>query len=98
VGEQPDALAVARDRWQLAQAAVLPLVALQHFQPALVLRDERQLGRLRKLPSVTRDGQRIGLLANVELPREAEMAMDAGAEGVGLLRTEFMFMNREDVP
>ncbi|HEY1361507.1 MAG TPA: phosphoenolpyruvate--protein phosphotransferase [Xanthobacteraceae bacterium] len=61
-------------------------------------RDERQLGRLRKLPSVTRDGQRIGLLANVELPREAEMAMHAGAEGVGLLRTEFLFMNREDVP
>src|SRR5262245_7216492 len=61
-------------------------------------RDERQLGRLRKLPSVTRDRQRIGLLANVELPREAEMAMNAGAEGVGLLRTEFMFMNREDLP
>ncbi len=61
-------------------------------------RDERQLSRLRKLPSVTRDGQRIGLLANVELPREAEMAMHAGAEGVGLLRTEFLFMNREDVP
>src|SRR4030095_11285658 len=49
-------------------------------------------------PSVTRDGQRIGLLANVELPRDAEMAMHAGAEGVGLLRTEFLFMNREDVP
>ena len=54
--------------------------------------------RLRKLPSVTRDGQRIGLLANVELPREAEMAMTAGAEGIGLLRTEFMFMNRDDIP
>jgi phosphotransferase system enzyme I (PtsI) len=61
-------------------------------------RDERQLGRLRKLPSVTRDGQRIGLLANIELPREAELAMHAGAEGVGLLRTEFLFMNRDDVP
>jgi phosphoenolpyruvate-protein phosphotransferase (PTS system enzyme I) len=61
-------------------------------------RDERQLGRLRKLPSITHDGQRIGLFANVELPREAEMAMHAGAEGVGLLRTEFLFMNREDVP
>ena len=61
-------------------------------------RDEKQLGRLRKLPSVTRDGQHIGLLANVELPREAEMAMSAGAEGIGLLRTEFMFMNRDDIP
>jgi len=61
-------------------------------------RDEKLLGRLRRLPSITRDGQRIGLVANVELPREAEMAMMAGAEGVGLLRTEFMFMNRDDVP
>lgn len=61
-------------------------------------RGEKQLSRLRKLPSITRDGQRIGLVANVELPREAEMAMTAGAEGIGLLRTEFMFMNRDDIP
>jgi phosphotransferase system enzyme I (PtsI) len=59
---------------------------------------ERQLARLSKLPAVTRDGVEISLQANVELPREAEMARDVGAMGIGLLRTEFMFMNRDDVP
>ena len=59
---------------------------------------ERQLGRLAKLPSVTRDGVEIALHANIELPRETETARAAGAAGVGLLRSEFLFMNREDVP
>jgi phosphotransferase system enzyme I (PtsI) len=61
-------------------------------------REEKQLARLRKLPAITRDGIAIGLQANLELPRELEMAVDAGAEGVGLLRTEFLFMNRDDLP
>jgi phosphotransferase system enzyme I (PtsI) len=61
-------------------------------------RNTRQLARLRKVPAVTLDGRRIGLLANLELPREVEMALNAGAEGVGLVRTEFLFMNREDLP
>ncbi|HEX2581133.1 MAG TPA: phosphoenolpyruvate--protein phosphotransferase [Dongiaceae bacterium] len=59
---------------------------------------DKQLARLRRLPAVTRDGQRVGLLANIELPREAETALSAGAEGVGLLRTEYLYMNRGDVP
>jgi len=61
-------------------------------------REEKQLSRLRKLPAITRDGISIGLQANLELPRELEMAVDAGAEGVGLLRTEFLYMNRDDLP
>jgi phosphotransferase system enzyme I (PtsI) len=59
---------------------------------------ERQLARLRRLPAVTRDGTTIRLAANLELPREFEQALNNGAEGVGLLRTEFMFMNRPDLP
>jgi phosphotransferase system enzyme I (PtsI) len=61
-------------------------------------RQQRLLARLRKLPAVTRDGEAIALYANVELPREVEAALAAGAEGIGLLRTEFLFMNREDLP
>ncbi|QEX20252.1 phosphoenolpyruvate-protein phosphotransferase [Hypericibacter adhaerens] len=61
-------------------------------------REEKQLSRLKKLPAITRDGIAIGLQANLELPRELDMAMDAGAEGVGLLRTEFLYMNRDDLP
>jgi phosphotransferase system enzyme I (PtsI) len=61
-------------------------------------RAERQLVGLRRLPAVTRDGTAVTLLANVELPRETEAAVAGGAEGVGLLRTEFLFMNRPDLP
>ena len=61
-------------------------------------RAERQLISLRRLPAVTRDGTAVSLLANLELPRETEAAVAGGAEGVGLLRTEFLFMNRPDLP
>jgi len=59
---------------------------------------EIQLARLRKLPAVTRDGTAIRLFANLELPRETDLALLNGAEGIGLLRSEFMFMNRPDLP
>jgi phosphotransferase system enzyme I (PtsI) len=61
-------------------------------------RAQRQLARLRRLPAVTRDGVEITLNANVELPRELELVRQAGAAGIGLLRSEFLFMNREDLP
>ena len=59
---------------------------------------ERQLARLRAQPAVTTDGVRIVLQANLELPRDLDTAHHGGAEGVGLLRTEFLFMNRPDLP
>jgi phosphoenolpyruvate-protein phosphotransferase (PTS system enzyme I) len=61
-------------------------------------RDLRSLARLRRLPAVTRDGTEIALFGNLELPRELDVAVEAGAEGIGLLRTEFMFMNRDSLP
>ncbi|MBM3601394.1 MAG: phosphoenolpyruvate--protein phosphotransferase [Alphaproteobacteria bacterium] len=66
------------------------LAAIQH--------EKTKLAGLASLPAVTRDGTRVTLMANVDLPREIEPARAAGAEGVGLLRTEFLFMNRKDVP
>ena len=53
------------------------------------------LARLRHLPAVTRDGQRIELLANIEQPGDAAAALASGAAGIGLFRSEFLFMNRE---
>ena len=53
-----------------------------------------RLTRLRHTPAVTLDGERVELLANIELPADAVAALDAGAVGVGLFRTEFLFMNR----
>ena len=52
----------------------------------------------RTLPSVTKDGQKVTLSVNLERVRDAKYAIDAGAEAIGLLRTEFLFMNRDDVP
>jgi phosphotransferase system enzyme I (PtsI) len=65
---------------------------------AEIEQEHKQLARLRKLPSMTTDGRRIGLFANLELPREVEHALEAGAAGVGLLRTEFLYMNRPTLP
>jgi phosphotransferase system enzyme I (PtsI) len=64
----------------------------------LLERETQALGRLRKVAPITRDGTRVTLHANLELPREVSQAVAAGAEGIGLLRTEFLFMNREDLP
>ena len=58
----------------------------------------RQLARLRSLPALTQDGTRVTMQANIELVRDIEGALDAGAEGIGLLRTEFMFLNRNTPP
>ena len=54
--------------------------------------------KLRKTPAVTSDGEAVVLQANVELPGELEAAIRQGATGVGLYRTEFLFMNRDEPP
>jgi phosphoenolpyruvate-protein phosphotransferase (PTS system enzyme I) len=53
-----------------------------------------RLSRLRHTPALTMDGQKIELLANIELPEDAPAAVKAGAVGVGLFRSEFLFMGR----
>ena len=54
-----------------------------------------RLARLRHKPAVTLDGQRVDLLANIEMPEDTLNAVKAGAVGVGLFRSEFLFMGRE---
>ena len=57
------------------------------------------LARLRHLPAVTLDGEVVELLANIEQPGDAAVALEAGAAGIGLFRSEFLFMNRDgDLP
>jgi len=56
--------------------------------------ERARLSRLRHTPAVTLDGERVDLLANIELPGDAPAALAAGAVGVGLFRSEFLFMNR----
>jgi len=57
--------------------------------------ERERLSRLRHTPAVTLDGQKIELLANIEMPEDAQAAMNAGAVGVGLFRSEFLFMGRQ---
>ncbi len=61
-------------------------------------RERQRLGRLRRLPAVTLNGETVELQANLELPVELPMIAQSGATGIGLLRTEFLFMNRDTVP
>jgi phosphoenolpyruvate-protein phosphotransferase (PTS system enzyme I) len=56
--------------------------------------DRGRLSRLRHTPAVTMDGQKVELLANIELPEDAPAALKAGAVGVGLFRSEFLFMGK----
>ncbi|WP_426111735.1 phosphoenolpyruvate--protein phosphotransferase [Massilia sp. PWRC2] len=72
-----------------------PLVLEQYRARQLVLQKTRKkLLKLKKTPAVTLDGTAITLLANIELPDDCGAALDAGANGVGLFRSEFLFMGR----
>src|SRR5579859_1145526 len=62
------------------------------------LRQRRHLHSLRKVPAITTDGVEITLEANLELPSEVGGVTNYGAAGIGLLRTEFIFMNRSNLP
>jgi phosphotransferase system enzyme I (PtsI) len=62
-------------------------------------RARKKLSKLKKTPAVTKDGTPITLLANIELPDDCGPALEAGANGVGLFRSEFLFMGRaSDMP
>jgi phosphotransferase system enzyme I (PtsI) len=59
---------------------------------------EKKLELLRDLPAQTIDGHRITLAANIETPEDVKTAISHGAEGIGLYRTEFLFLNRKTAP
>ena len=63
-----------------------------------ILRYKKQFYILKKLPTKTKDGKEIKLHANIELPQEAITAEKYGAEGIGLYRTEYLYLNRNDLP
>ncbi len=59
-----------------------------------LLRERKKLSKLKKTPAITRDGTEITLLANIELPEDCPAALESGAMGVGLFRSEYLFMGR----
>jgi len=60
--------------------------------------ERKKLGRLKSTPAATLDGTAIELFANIELPQDLDKVHESGAQGIGLFRTEFLFMNRKDLP
>jgi len=70
-----------------------PIVLEQYRElQAQLQRERKKLGKLKKTPSITRDGTFIHLLANIEMPEDCASALEAGAVGIGLFRSEFLFM------
>jgi phosphotransferase system enzyme I (PtsI) len=96
---------IAQDDWLIIDSdagvvivAPSPLLIAQYRnQQAILLKAKKKLGKLKKTPAISLDGIEITLLANIELPQDAQVAVDAGASGVGLFRSEFLFMGRTGV-
>src|SRR5205085_10105180 len=95
---EADMLIVDSER---GQSVVKPnqAVRTEYHQRQAELKAQRQrLKRLKKPRTATQDGTPIELYANIELPQDTAEVLESGAEGVGLFRTEFMFLNRKDLP
>ena len=74
-----------------------PIVLEEYsYRQSEKLLEQKKLQRLKFTPTQTLCGTKISLLANIELPEDARVAVEAGAVGVGLFRTEFLFMNHKD--
>ncbi|MCA9066532.1 MAG: phosphoenolpyruvate--protein phosphotransferase, partial [Planctomycetaceae bacterium] len=73
---------------------------LQRFKTsqARSLRVRERLQELENLPAETQDGQRVRISANIEFPEEVEQCLRRGADGIGLYRTEFLFLSRNQIP
>nr|WP_249189915.1 phosphoenolpyruvate--protein phosphotransferase [Burkholderia ambifaria] len=76
-----------------------PIVLEEYsYRQSEKLLEQRKLQRLKFSPTQTLCGTKIELYANIELPDDAKAAVDAGAVGVGLFRSEFLFMHQKEMP
>ncbi len=62
------------------------------------LLEKKELENYKGKPSVTKDGRKVEIVANIGKPEDAQRALEYDAEGVGLFRTEFLFMDRDNAP
>ncbi len=102
VGARSASQLIKQDDWVIidGDAGVLivdpsPIILAEYgFKQRQGELERQRLNRLRHTPALTLDGQRIELLANIEMPDDTLGAVQAGAVGVGLFRSEFLFMGR----
>ena len=92
--EQDDWLIIDSDAGVVIVAPSAQVIGQYRNRQAALLKVKKKLVRLKKTPAITQDGTEITLLANIELPQDAVAALEAGANGVGLFRSEFLFMGR----
>jgi len=103
VGARSASQLVRQDDWVVVDgdAGVMivdpsPIILAEYgFKQRQAELERGRLVRLLHTPAVTVDGRKIELLANIELPEDAGAALEAGAVGVGLFRSEFLFMGRD---
>ena len=104
VGARAASQLVRQDDWVIidGDAGVVivdpsPIILAEYgFRQRQIDLERERLNRLRHTPSETVDGHKVELLANIEQPGDTEAAVRAGAVGVGLFRTEFLFMGKGD--
>jgi phosphotransferase system enzyme I (PtsI) len=102
VGARTASQLVRQDDWVIidGDAGVVivnpsPIILAEYgFKQRQLNLERGRLSRLLNTPSVTLDGEKVELLANIEMPEDAAVALRAGAVGVGLFRSEFLFMGR----
>ena len=106
VGLQDAAQRVRDDDWVILDGTAGVLIVapdetvLREYRERMALErlEQKKLERLIGVATFTRDGVPVTLQANIERPEEAIQACDLGAGGIGLFRTEFLFMNRAELP
>jgi len=86
-----------------SEGQVLPdpdeaLIAAYRQKRVRFLRRRRQLNKMRGIPTQTASGETYGLYCNISKPEDTEKALEEDGEGVGLFRTEFLFMDRDRLP
>jgi phosphotransferase system enzyme I (PtsI) len=74
------------------------LLAEYKLRQSQFVLEKQKLKRLRTARATTLDGTRIDLQANIEMPTDLPQVMENGAAGIGLFRSEFLFLNRDDLP
>ena len=102
VGARLSSQIVRQDDWVIidGDAGVVivdpsPIILAEYgFKQRQLELERGRLSRLLHTPAITMDGQKVELLANIEMPEDAPGAVKAGAVGVGLFRSEFLFMGR----
>lgn len=71
----------------------------EYKEKRIILKSKiERLLKLKDLESKTKDGTKVAIMANIELPYEVNSALDHGADGIGLYRTEYLYLNRPDLP